>query len=120
MTGEGYFKSGDWTSRYQEYSRWHGPHQMSLEFDHTTGKVIGHGYDDVGSFNVGGTFSIEKQQIILSKTYTPGGGDSKENIGHTITMKLTWNSSNVQFEGNWRDETDLYRNEDKFELKLGD
>ncbi|CAF3356975.1 unnamed protein product [Rotaria sp. Silwood2] len=115
-----YFKSGYWMSRYHQYGRWHGPHKMSLMFDQYTSRVTGHGYDDVGPFTVSGTFSVENQQIVLNKSYQPDAGDLKENFGHTVTIELTWNQNNAQFEGKWHMETNSYRVKDKFQLKLGE
>ncbi|CAF1226655.1 unnamed protein product [Rotaria sordida] len=116
---ENYFKNGDWMSRYYQYGQWHGPHLMSLTFDHATGQVTGHGYDDVGKFTIDGTFSEENQRIALNKTYALGTGDPKENSGHAATIQLTWNTIHGQFEGKWFVQTSNYRGEDKFELKFG-
>ncbi|CAF3785955.1 unnamed protein product [Rotaria sp. Silwood1] len=116
---ENYFKNGDWMSRYYQYGQWHGPHLMSITFDHATGRVTGHGYDDVGKFTIDGTFSEENQRIALTKIYALGTGDAKENFGHAVSVKLIWNTSHGQFEGKWFVQTNNYRGEDKFELKFG-
>lgn len=67
-----------------------------------------------------GTFSTENERIAMNKVYEPGTGDSRENFGHTVALQLTWNPSQAQFEGKWFVQTNHYRGEDKFELKLED
>jgi hypothetical protein len=113
------FQSGFWSSRYFQYKNWHGPHQFSLIFNSETMKVTGLGVDNVGSFTIDGIYSIETHRIGLTKKYEPGTGDPKENFGHQVTIQLTWNAENHQFEG------DYYVNfatskhhQDKFELKF--
>ncbi|CAF2987358.1 unnamed protein product [Rotaria sp. Silwood2] len=117
---EDYFKDGDWQSRYHQYGRWHGPHQLSLMFDRATNKVAGHGYDGVGLFTIDGTFSVANQRMSLTKVYESGTGDRTENFGHTVILELTFNVRNGQFEGKWSVRTNHYCDEDKFELKLRD
>jgi hypothetical protein len=81
-------------------------------------KVTGSGSDDVGTFTVDGTYSVQSRRMGLTKTYQAGTGNPLENLAHQVTIQLTWNAQNNQFEGKWYVQTHKYRGEDKFELKL--
>jgi hypothetical protein len=111
------FQSGIWSSRYFQYKKWHGPYQFSLSFDPQSMKVTGSGSDDVGTFTVDGTYSVKSRRMGLTKTYQAGTGNPSENLAHQVTIQLTWNAQNNQFEGKWYVQTHKYRGEDKFELK---
>ncbi|CAF4624126.1 unnamed protein product [Rotaria sp. Silwood2] len=114
----GPFQSGTWSSRYYQYGRWHDQYQLSLSFDPKTFKVEGSGSDDVGDFTIAGTYSIKTQRIGLKKTYQSGTGNTKENLGHTVTIQLKWNSTEGQFEGKWYVQTNRYHGENKCEFKI--
>jgi hypothetical protein len=81
-------------------------------------KITGSGADDVGTFTIDGTYSVETRRIGLTKQYQAGNGNRSENLGHQVTIQLTWHSDNHQFEGKWYVTTNKYRGEDKFELKF--
>ena len=112
------FDTGMWSSRYQQYDMWHGPHQCSLQFDQATNRVTGAGNDDVGRFSIDGTFSTETHRMGLTKTYQLGTGDPTENSGHKVTIQLTWNDSTNRFEGKWYVQTKKYRGGGEFQLTL--
>jgi hypothetical protein len=112
------FQSGIWSSVYFQYERWHGPYHFSLSFDSSLMKVIGSGSDDIGVFTIHGTYSTETNRIGLTKTYQLGTGNSLENLGHQVTIQLTWNRGNCQFEGIWHIETSRFCDNDRFELKF--
>jgi hypothetical protein len=112
------FESGFWSSRYYQYSAWHGPHQFSLLFDPATWKVTGTGLDDVGAYAIEGMYSTKTNRMGLTKTYEKGTGDPTQNLGHNVTIQVAWNLSQRQFEGKWFVKTSKYSGEDKFELKL--
>ena len=111
------FKSGYWTSRYFQYGKWHGLHRFSLTFDSYSMKITGSGTDDVGTFTMEGLYSPQTSRIGLTKKYQAGTGNLQENLGHQVTIQLTWNASN-QFEGKWYVQTSRYNGENKFELKF--
>ncbi|CAF4305275.1 unnamed protein product [Adineta steineri] len=81
-------------------------------------KVTGSGSDDIGVFTIDGTYSTEINRIDLTKTYQLGTGNSLENFGHQVTIQLTWDKTNCQFEGTWIIETDRYCDNGRFELKF--
>ncbi|CAF1285897.1 unnamed protein product [Adineta steineri] len=81
-------------------------------------KVTGSGSDDIGVFTIDGTYSTETNRIDLIKTYQLGTGNSLENFGHQVTIQLTWDKTNYQFEGIWNIETDRYCDKGRFELKF--
>jgi hypothetical protein len=81
-------------------------------------KVTGSGADDVGTFIIDGTYSVETHRMDFIKQYQIGTGNRLENLGHQVTIQLTWNAGNHQFEGKWYVTTSTYRGEDKFQLKL--
>lgn len=112
------FQTGVWSCRYQQHNRWHGPHQLSLAFNSSMSRVTGEGTDDIGAFTVDGVYSYETNRLALTKVYKPGTGNTMENFGHKVTIQLNWNAQSNQFEGKWYIQTNNYRGEDKFELKL--
>ena len=81
-------------------------------------KVTGSGSDDIGTFTIDGTYSVKTRRIGLTKKYQVGTGNPSENLGHQVTIQLTWNAQNNQFEGKWYVQTSKYHGEDKFELKF--
>ena len=113
------FESGNWTSRYYQYKKWHGPHELSLSFDHQTSTIKGSGTDSIGTYAIDGIFSPHSQRIGLTKTYQLGTGNPIENLGHTVTIQLEWNSVHHQFKGKWYVRTKSFRGEDLFELNFG-
>jgi hypothetical protein len=112
------FESGFWSSRYYQYDIWHGPHRLMLLFDPETWKVKGSGSDDVGSYTIDGFYSMKTNRMGLTKTYQRGTGDPQQNLGHNVTIQMTWNSTQHLFEGKWFVQTNKYSGENKFELKL--
>ncbi|CAF1286552.1 unnamed protein product [Rotaria sordida] len=117
--GEKYpFETGVWSFRYYQYDKWHGPYRVLLTFDRSLGKVTGQGTDDVGSFTFDGIFSSENFRLALTQQYEAGTGDPTQNLGHTSTIQLTWNSDNNQFEGAWYVRTHKYSGDGEFELKF--
>lgn len=112
------FKTGNWSSRYYQYKKWHGPHRLLLSFDRINSRVDGQGTDDVGTYSIQGTFCSKTNRVDLPKVYRQGTGDSMENFGHKITFQLTWNANHDQFEGKWLVQANKYHREDKFELKF--
>ena len=50
------------------------------------GAVSGHGFDDVGSFTISGTYSSAR--VALSKQYIRGTGNPRENKGHVVELRL--------------------------------
>ncbi len=52
------FQSSIWPSRYFRYGRWHGLHQFPLFFHAQWMKVIGSGFDDIGTFIINGMYSL--------------------------------------------------------------
>ena len=114
-----HFENGIWSSRYYQNGRGHGPYSLSLRFDRGMSTVSGEGNDDVGTFTIDGVFSVKSHRMALTKKYQAGTGDSLQNFGHTVTIQVTWNGVNEQFEGKWFIQTARYRDEDKFELKIG-
>ena len=114
------FQSGTWSSRYFQYGRWNGPYKFSLSFDSESMKVTGSGSDNIGAFTIDGSYSMTTHRIGLTKQYQAGTGNPKENLGHQVTIQLTWNDQNRQFEGKWYVQTSKYHGEDKFELKFNE
>lgn len=112
------FQSGTWLSRYRQFRKWHEPYQLSLLFHPQSMTVTGSGFDDVGKYTIDGIYSIETSRIALIKTYEIGTGNPSENLGHQVTIQLTWNTKASQFEGKWYVNIRKYSNEGKFELKL--
>ncbi|CAF2519169.1 unnamed protein product [Rotaria sp. Silwood2] len=112
------FKSGYWKSQYFQYGNWHGSHRFSLTFNDLSMNITGSGSDDVGTFTIHGTYSVKTRRIGLTKTYKKGTGNPSQNLGHQVTIQLTWNAQNNQFEGKWYVQTSKYYGENKFELKF--
>lgn len=112
------FESGNWTFRCYQYGKLNGPFRLSLRFDHSAGTVSGHGNDNVGNFIIGGIFSSNTLRLGLSMKYQLGTGDRRENMGHTATLQLKWNSAENRYDGKWYVRVANYRGEGKFELEL--
>ncbi len=112
------FQSGVWLSRYFQYETWHGPYSFPLSFYSQSKKIKGSGSDDVGIFTIDGTFSTETNQMNLIKTYQIETGDRKQNLGHQVTIQLTWNAQSRQFEGKWHVRISTYEDKGEFQLKL--
>ncbi len=118
MNSANIFQSGIWSGRYCQYEEWHDPRQFSLLFDSHSFTIIGTGSDDVGAFTVSGKYSTTTNEIELIKTYQQGTGDEKENLGHSVTIEVTWDPEKQLFAGNWYVDTSSYRDDDLFELKF--
>ncbi|CAF1191357.1 unnamed protein product [Rotaria sordida] len=112
------FKSGYWKSQYYQYGKCHGSHRFSLTFNDLLMTITGSGSDDVGTFTIHGSYSVYTHRIGLTKTYKRGTGNRLENLGHQVTIQLTWNAQNNQFEGKWYVQTSKYHGENRFELKF--
>jgi hypothetical protein len=82
--------------------------------------ITGSGTDDVGTFTVDGIYSVKTSRVGLTKRYQAGTGDPSENLGHQVTIQLTWNTQNNRFEGKWYVQTSKYHGENKFELKFNE
>jgi hypothetical protein len=80
--------------------------------------IIGSGSDDVGVFTIDGIYSTEKNQIDLTIIYQRSTDDLTENLGHQITIQVTWNTPNGQFEGKWFVQTNTQRDEGEYALKF--
>ncbi|CAF1349276.1 unnamed protein product [Adineta steineri] len=79
-------------------------------------KIKGAGSDDIGIFSIKGFYSTKTNRIVLEKVYKSNTGNTKENSGHTVKIKLIWNEENNQFEGSWYTNTTKYKGNDKFNL----
>lgn len=112
------FRSGIWSGRYFQYDQWHGPSNFSLSFDSSSSTINGSGSDGVGAFNISGKYSTETKEIELVKTYKAGTGDQTENLGHSVTIEVTWDPAKQLFAGNWYVDTSSYRGDDLFELQF--
>jgi len=112
------FETGTWSFLYKQYGTWHGPYQLPLSFNHSSGKVTGHGTDDVGDFTIDGTFSSANLRLGLTQKYKAGTGNPRENLGHTSIIQLKWNSSKNEFDGKWYVNTYKYSGNGYFKLKF--
>ncbi|CAF3707252.1 unnamed protein product [Rotaria socialis] len=118
VNNENIFQSGVWSGRYFQYEAWHDPQQLWLSFDSNSFTINGHGSDDVGRYTVTGKYSTTTNEIELIKAYQQGTGDEEENLGHSVTIEVTWDSNKQLFSGNWYVDTNSYRDENIFELKF--
>ncbi|CAF5008317.1 unnamed protein product, partial [Rotaria magnacalcarata] len=112
------FVDGIWSSRYFQYNKWHAPHQLSLSFNRYSYQVSGGGADEIGTYTIDGIFCIRTLRMGLTKIYQARTGDPTENLGHTVTIQLIWDSKHNRFKGKWYTQTNKYRGEDKFELYI--
>ncbi|CAF4126724.1 unnamed protein product [Adineta steineri] len=112
------FQSGVWSSQHFQCKTWHGPHPFPLLFNSQTMKIKGTGSDDIGVFTIKGFYSTKTNRIVLKKEYKSNTGNTKQNSGHSVKMKLMWNEENNQFEGNWHINTTKYRGYGKFNLQF--
>lgn len=70
----------------------------------------------MGAFTIDGIYSSQTRRIGLTKIYQRDTGDSFENVGHQVTIQLTWNAHKYLFAGKWYVQTHRYHGEDAFEL----
>ena len=112
------FRNGMWASRYYQYGNWNGPFEFVLSFDPETNRLKGWGWDNVGKFDITGTYSNKFYRMGITKTYVRGTGDTKQNLGHSVIIQLTGNAQTGKFEGKWYVSTHKYQGEDKFELSF--
>ncbi|CAF4264554.1 unnamed protein product [Rotaria sp. Silwood2] len=110
------FQSGCYNMCYYQYFKWHGPFLAQFEFNERI--IRGNGSDDVGSFDITGSYSTDDNRMTLTKHYKRGTGDPRENLGHQVKIDLKWNEQEQQFDGQWIIRTTNYSGQDKFELKL--
>jgi hypothetical protein len=80
-------------------------------------KVTGSGSDDVGAFTIEGIYSTKTNRIDLTKTYQLDTDNCSENLENQITIQLTWNTQNRQFEGKWYAQTGTCHDDGEFMLK---
>ncbi|CAM4794813.1 unnamed protein product [Rotaria magnacalcarata] len=107
-----------WSSRYYQYEKWHERHEFILSFDPKPFTVNGRGSSDVGTYTVTDKYSTETNEIELIKTYVANTDDPDENLGHSVTIELTWDPKEHQFIGKWYVDTSMFRGEDQYELKF--
>jgi hypothetical protein len=110
------FESGKWSSRYQHYSRWHGPFQLDIMFDIDQNTLSGGGTDDIGQFSLTGKISTELLTINIRKKYILGTGNAEQNLGHEVDINLQWNNGIHTFVGKWSVHTHKYKGDDQYEL----
>jgi len=89
--------SGNWVGVYFQYGRMHPIPAQELRclppgsYSSTGmphGQVFGSGFDDVGQFFVQGAY--DGARFSLAKRYVPGTGNPRENLGHTVGLRLTY------------------------------
>lgn len=112
------FPSGVWTSRYFQDGQWYESHQLRLSFDPGSLRVFGQGADDIGCYTMIGRYSIETNEIELKKTYQKNVDDPDENLGHAVTIEVTWNPEEEKFIGQWYVDTESFGGEGSFELEF--
>jgi hypothetical protein len=109
------FISGIFESYYYQYNKYHGPHNVKLGFYPQGGNIVhGGGVDDVGTYTITGTYSPRTLRMGLEKNYQSGTGNSSENLGHTVTIQVEWNSRTQRFEGKYYVQTSKHRDENIF------
>jgi len=85
--------AGNYVGLYWQYGSTHPiPAQyMSCNdnpaIDDVSGSAEGHGHDDVGNFSMKGEFL--QARLALTKKYVRGTGNPKENLGHSVALRLT-------------------------------
>ena len=82
--------AGNYVGIYWQYGHAHPIPAQAMECtpkEDTAGIAVGNGFDDVGTFNMVGTYKLAK--LKLTKQYVPGSGDPRENLGHAVELRLT-------------------------------
>ncbi|CAF4426077.1 unnamed protein product, partial [Rotaria sp. Silwood2] len=65
------------------------------------GNIRGNGDDDVGLFDVTGSYSKYDNHLTLTKQYKCGTGETHDNRGHQVKVDLKWNHQTQRFNGQW-------------------
>ena len=130
--------AGNYVGIYWQYGRAHPIPAQAMGCtpkEDTAGIVVGNGFDDVGTFNMVGTYKLA--MLKLTKQYVPGTGDPRENLGHAVELRLTccdlfaalpsraaelqsWGCppGNVGFYGTWHVRTRKYKGDGEMCLWL--
>ena len=98
---DGYYRGG-----YLQYGTLYIIPRFKLTF--ADDKVAGYGTDNVGDYNMAGTYSRESERMALCQTYIEGTGDPTQNLGHSSEIRLEWDPSTKRFAGKWYVETRLF------------
>lgn len=83
--------AGNYLGCYWQYGQCHPiPAQLlaCAALDAITGTAEGRGFDDVGHFTTRGSY--KGLRLALTKQYTPGTGNPRENLGHAVELRLSY------------------------------
>ena len=93
------FIDGAYYGHYKQYGRKYTMRSFELQFNNNI--VCGCGVDSVGSYLIKGIYSEKTQRMSLNKTYIEGTGNPEENLGHTVRVRLEYDTESNQFIGKW-------------------
>ena len=82
---------------YEQYGRSYPMDPFKMQFtlidNSNSYKITGKGTDLVGQYLLAGELNMENGRISINKTYRMGTGDPKQNLGHTVQLRLEWDSN---------------------------
>ena len=110
------FIDGNFSGYYKQYGKNYPIKNFELRF--VDGMVSGNGEDKVGEYIIKGKYSEQTQRMALDKEYILGTGDPKENLGHTVNIRLEYNGNKSEFCGDWYVKTYKYEGSGEWVLRL--
>jgi len=82
---------------YEQYGVAHPMDPFSMHFTPTENgnsyKITGKGTDTVGQYLLLGVLNMDCGRMSIAKTYSMGTGDPTQNLGHTVQLRLAWDSN---------------------------
>eukprot|EP01084_Bolivina_argentea_P155036 270214_1 len=110
------FIDGLYDGFYFQYDKKYLMDEVKLIFD-GMGSVKGSGTDGVGDYNINGIYSENTARMQLNQIYIEGTGDLSENFGHTVKIRLEYNTAKKQFMGSWYVNTGKYEDTGKWVIQ---
>ena len=101
------FIDGLYSGYYKQYNRNYPMKSFEMKFN--DGVVTGHGDDCVGEYRINGIYSDKTGEMAISKTYIEGTGDSSQNYGHIVKIKLEYQNKSNRFDGRWNVKTNIHQ-----------
>eukprot|EP01083_Nonionella_stella_P220243 788208_1 len=103
------FKNGQYSGFYKQYGAVHDIPPFELHFDATNKTVSGGGWEEVGKYKIVGEYNPLNGRIAMAQIFQIGTGNPRENLGHTVYIRLQWYPPRNAFTGKWYCKTHKYQ-----------
>ena len=122
------FIDGVYSGYYEQYGNKSKFWRIGIKFNFETNEVtckssLYRDYNDtmkdsIGDYKMHGHFNTENKRMILDKQYIADTGNSKENLGHQVRIRLRWNEKRYSFVGQYYVKTKKYQGSDEWCLYI--